>query len=78
VSSLARPYLEAERGAPAGAAQAFLAILGRDLFVTGAELPVFLAQAILQPLFMAFVFGKVLTDLGSPVRASRNSCCRAW
>jgi ABC-2 type transport system permease protein len=52
------------RRAPAGAVQAFLAILGRDLFVTGSELPVFLAQAILQPLFMAFVFGKVLTDLG--------------
>ncbi|MGH2577113.1 MAG: hypothetical protein ACRDG9_05080 [Actinomycetota bacterium] len=42
----------------------FLAILGRDLFVTVNELPSFAAQAILQPLFMAFVFGKVLTDLG--------------
>jgi ABC-2 type transport system permease protein len=52
------------RRAPVGALQAFLAILGRDLFVTGAELPAFLAQAILQPLFMAFVFGKVLIDLG--------------
>jgi ABC-2 type transport system permease protein len=42
----------------------FLAILGRDLFVTSRELPSFAAQTILQPLFMAFVFGKVLTDLG--------------
>ncbi len=58
------------RLAPAGAGQraevarAFFAILGRDLFVTGRELPTFLAQVILQPLFMVFVFGKVLTDLG--------------
>jgi ABC-2 type transport system permease protein len=52
------------RHVPAGAVRAFLAILGRDLFVTGRELPSFAAQAILQPLFMAFVFGKVLTDLG--------------
>lgn len=60
----AAPASVPARRAPAGAMQAFLAILGRDLFVTSAELPVFLAQAILQPLFMAFVFGKVLTDLG--------------
>jgi ABC-2 type transport system permease protein len=52
------------RRVPAGAVRAFFAILGRDLFVTGTELPSFAAQAILQPLFMAFVFGKVLTDLG--------------
>ena len=57
------------RLAPAGArqraevARTFFAILGRDLFVTGRELPTFLAQVILQPLFMVFVFGKVLTDL---------------
>jgi len=41
-----------------------LAILRRDLFVTGREFPVFLAQVILQPLFLLFVFGKVLTELG--------------
>jgi ABC-2 type transport system permease protein len=45
-------------------ARTFLAILWRDLFVTGRELPTFLAQVILQPLFMVFVFGKVLTQLG--------------
>lgn len=56
----------------------FLAILGRDLFVTGNELPSFAAQAILQPLFMAFVFGKVLTDPGSPSRGSRSCCCGVW
>jgi ABC-2 type transport system permease protein len=32
--------------------------------VTGRELPVFLAQVVLQPLFMLFVFGKVLSSLG--------------
>jgi hypothetical protein len=40
---------------------AFLSILGRDLFVTGRELPAFLLQVILQPFFLVFVFGKVLT-----------------
>jgi ABC-2 type transport system permease protein len=42
----------------------FLAVLWRDVFVTGRELPVFLAQVILQPLLMLFVFGKVLASLG--------------
>jgi len=41
-----------------------LAILRRDMFVTGREFPTFLAQVILQPLFLLFVFGKVLTELG--------------
>lgn len=48
----------------AGWARVFLAVLWRDLYVTGRELPVFLAQVVLQPLFLLFVFGKVLTDLG--------------
>jgi ABC-2 type transport system permease protein len=48
----------------ASPARAFLAVLWRDLYVTGRELPVFLAQVVLQPLFLLFVFGKVLTDLG--------------
>jgi ABC-2 type transport system permease protein len=43
---------------------AFLAVLQRDLYVTGKELPAFLAQVILQPLFLLFVFGKVLGSLG--------------
>jgi len=43
---------------------AFRAVLRRDLYVTGKELPVFLAQVILQPLFLLFVFGKVLASLG--------------
>jgi ABC-2 type transport system permease protein len=47
-----------------GPGRTFLAILRRDLFVTGREFPVFLAQVILQPLFLLFVFGKVLTQLG--------------
>jgi ABC-2 type transport system permease protein len=44
--------------------RAFVAILHRDLTVTWSELPVFLAQVILQPLFLLFVFGKVLGSLG--------------
>jgi ABC-2 type transport system permease protein len=43
---------------------AFLAVLQRDLYVTWREFPVFLAQVVLQPLFLLFVFGKVLGSLG--------------
>lgn len=45
-------------------ATAFRAVLWRDVRVTGRELPSFLAQVVLQPLFLLFVFGRVLTDLG--------------
>ena len=48
----------------ATAGRAFLAILYRDVYVTGRELPAFAAQVILQPFFMLFVFGKVLSSLG--------------
>jgi ABC-2 type transport system permease protein len=44
--------------------QAFFAVLRRDLYVTWKELPAFLAQVILQPLFLLFIFGKVLGSLG--------------
>jgi ABC-2 type transport system permease protein len=40
--------------------RAFRAILWRDLFVTGKEFWVFLIQVALQPLFMLFVFARVL------------------
>lgn len=46
------------------AAKAFRAILWRDVFVTGKEFWVFLAQVALQPLFMLFVFAKVLNAGG--------------
>ena len=49
---------------PPSQRRAFLAVLRRDLYVTWGELPVFLAQVILQPLFLLFVFGKVLGSLG--------------
>lgn len=48
----------------AGSGRAFAGLLWRDVFVTGRELPSFLAQVILQPLFLLFVFGRVLGDLG--------------
>jgi len=38
-------------------------VLHRDLYVTWRELPAFLAQVILQPLFLLFVFGYVLKTL---------------
>lgn len=46
------------------AGKAFRAILWRDVFVTGKEFWVFLAQVALQPLFMLFVFAKVLNTGG--------------
>jgi ABC-2 type transport system permease protein len=44
--------------------RAFRMVLWRDIYVTGKELPAFLAQVILQPFFLLFVFGKVLSSLG--------------
>ena len=46
------------------ALRTFNAVLGRDVFVTGRELPSFLAQVIIQPFFTLFIFGKVLTQIG--------------
>lgn len=46
-------------------ARAFSSVLWRDLFVTLNELPSFLAQVLLQPLFLLFVFGKVLASIGA-------------
>jgi len=57
---------EAHRGRDrsGSSGRAFLAVLHRDVYVTGKELPAFLAQVILQPLFLLFVFGRVLSSLG--------------
>ncbi|KAA9162303.1 ABC transporter permease [Amycolatopsis acidicola] len=49
---------------PAVAARTFFAVLWRDTFVTGRELLPFLAQVVIQPFFMLFIFGKVLTGIG--------------
>jgi ABC-2 type transport system permease protein len=46
------------------ALSAFVAILHRDLVVTGRELIPFLLQALMQPLFFLFIFGKVLPSIG--------------
>jgi ABC-2 type transport system permease protein len=55
-------------GAPTSAKpdvrRAFGALLWRDVFVTGREAVPFLLQVVLQPVFLLFVFGKVLVDLG--------------
>jgi ABC-2 type transport system permease protein len=65
MSTTTSPVTTPVRRRPAGGpARAFRAVLWRDLYVTGRELPVFLAQVVLQPLFLLFVFGKVLADLG--------------
>jgi ABC-2 type transport system permease protein len=55
----------AARGGLNGTAgKAFLAILWRDIFVTGKELWVLLVQVALTPLFMLFIFAKVLARQG--------------
>ncbi|MEY9969450.1 ABC-2 type transport system permease protein [Streptacidiphilus sp. MAP12-16] len=46
------------------AARTFLFVLWRDIFVTGRELIPFLAQVLVEPVFILFVFGKVLGTLG--------------
>src|SRR5580658_797557 len=46
------------------AVSALLAILERDLVVTGREFIPFLLQALMQPLFFLFIFGKVLPNIG--------------
>jgi ABC-2 type transport system permease protein len=44
----------------------FLALLGRDVWVTVRHDPIaFLAQALLQPVFFLFIFGRVLPDIGA-------------
>ena len=55
-----------ERVTPAAVhpARVFRAVLYRDIFVTGREFVAFLLQVLVQPLFLLFVFGKVLTQLG--------------
>lgn len=46
------------------ALQAFFAILLRDIVVTRREFVPFLLQALMQPLFFLFIFGKVLPGIG--------------
>lgn len=55
-----------ERQPPGTARRAFLAILARDLWVTVRHEPLaFLAQALLQPFFFLFIFGRVLPKIGA-------------
>ena len=46
------------------ALNAFFAILQRDIKVTAREFVPFLLQALMQPLFFLFIFGKVLPGIG--------------
>jgi ABC-2 type transport system permease protein len=56
--------LSSTRPARSAARRAFQAILWRDLFVTGKEFWVLLVQVALTPLFMLFIFAKVLGGQG--------------
>jgi ABC-2 type transport system permease protein len=49
---------------PCSSAKVFLAVLSRDVHVTGKELVAFLAQTLIQPFFFLFIFVKVLSNAG--------------
>ena len=59
----ARPA-ERTRSELGDVARTFLAVLWRDVFATTRQLPTFLAQMVVQPLLLFFVFGRVLGDAG--------------
>jgi ABC-2 type transport system permease protein len=54
-----------QRGRASAALLAVLAIFERDLLVTRREAATLLVQTLVQPLFLLFVFGKVLTGIGA-------------
>ncbi|MDQ6643237.1 MAG: ABC transporter permease [Chloroflexota bacterium] len=60
----ANPNVRRSTSRLAIASKAFLAILQRDIVITGREFIAFLAQVLLQPLFFLFIFGKVLPSIG--------------
>jgi ABC-2 type transport system permease protein len=60
-----QPVVPRPRRHAGAAARALLAIVARDLLVTRRELPSFLVQTLATPLFLLFVFGKVLTGIGT-------------
>lgn len=51
-------------GQPSSSARVFLAVLSRDVHVTGKELGAFLAQVLIQPFFFLFIFATVLGGAG--------------
>lgn len=53
-----------DRTEAATALRVFGALLSRDFYVTGKDIPAFLVKTLLQPFLMLFIFGKVLADLG--------------
>ncbi|MBF6589077.1 MAG: ABC transporter permease [Ktedonobacterales bacterium] len=58
------PLAARRRGRFRLATAAFIAILRRDIVVTGRTFIAFLFQVALQPLFFLFIFGKVLPNIG--------------
>lgn len=59
-----RTYVERIRHRNLLAIHAFFAILQRDVKVTQREFVPFLLQALMQPFFFLFIFGKVLPGIG--------------
>jgi ABC-2 type transport system permease protein len=59
-----RAYVRRDHHRTLLALHAFFAILQRDVKVTGREFVPFLLQALMQPIFFLFIFGKVLPGIG--------------
>jgi ABC-2 type transport system permease protein len=53
------------RGHAGAAVRALAQIVSRDVLVTRREIVSFLVSTLVQPLFLLFVFGKVLTSIGT-------------
>lgn len=62
--SAGQAYIERHSSRTLLALNAFGAILQRDIKVTSREFVPFLLQALMQPLFFLFIFGKVLPGIG--------------
>lgn len=58
------PGVRAGAASPCSPGRAFLAVLSRDVHVTGKELGAFLAQVLIQPFFFLFIFATVLGSAG--------------
>ena len=63
---------------PASAWRAFTAILWQDTLVTGKEFWVLLIQVALTPLFMLFIFAKVLSQANYVNDTGTCYCPASW
>ena len=65
LDSAAQSYELRRRSHPRAALTAMMAIVSRDVLVTRREIASLLVQTLAQPLFFLFIFGKVLSSIGT-------------